>query len=97
MNKLMPEGVRILLDPQKVESKTEGGIYLPEQVKEDEQYATVVGTVIAIGPNADVMFEDGPLDVGDRITWAKFGGVIVDHDDKEARMIQDEDVIAKVV
>jgi|APSaa5957512622_1039677.scaffolds.fasta_scaffold113611_2 chaperonin GroES len=97
MNKLMPEGVRILLDPQKVESKTEGGIYLPEQVKEDEQYATVVGTVIAIGPNADVMFEDGPLDVGDRITWAKFGGVIVDHDGEKCRVINDEDVIAKVV
>ena len=97
MNKLMPEGVRILLDPQKVESKTEGGIYLPEQVKEDEQYATVVGTVIAIGPNADVMFEDGPMEVGDRLTWAKFGGVIVDHDGEKCRVINDEDVIAKVV
>ena len=97
MSKLMPEGVRILLKPDVVKSKTEGGIYLPEQVKEDEQYATVVGTVIAIGPNADVMFEDGPLDVGDRITWAKFGGVIVDHDGEKCRVINDEDVIAKVV
>ena len=97
MSKLMPEGTKILIDPDIVSEKTDGGIYLAPQAREDEQYATVVGTVIAIGPNADVMFADGPLKVGDRITWAKFGGVIVDHDDKECRMIQDEDVIAKVV
>ena len=97
MSKLMPEGVKILIDPDIVSEKTDGGIYYAPQAREDEQYATVVGTVLAIGPNADVMFEDGPLDVGDRITWAKFGGVIVDHDDKECRMIQDEDVIAKVI
>ena len=97
MSRLMPEGVKILIDPDIVSEQTDGGIYLAPQAREDEQYATVVGTVLAIGPNADVMFEDGPLDVGDRITWAKFGGVIVDHDDKEARMIQDEDVIAKVI
>lgn len=96
MSKLMPEGVRILLEPQTVKEKTEGGIYLPEQVKEDEEYATVIGTVLAIGPNADVMFDDGPMQVGDKVTWAKFGGVIVEHDGEKCRVVNDEDIIAKV-
>jgi len=96
MSELMPEGVKILVRPDDVKEKTEGGIYLPEQAKEDEKYATVTGEVLAIGPKADVSFEDGPLDIGNRVTWAKYGGVIVTHNDNLCRVINDEDVIAKL-
>jgi len=96
MSELMPEGVKLLIFPDEVAEKTEGGIYKAPQAREDEKFATVVGTVIAIGPKVDVMFEDGPLDVGDKVIYAKYGGVIVEHGGKDHRLVNDEDVIAKV-
>ncbi len=96
MSELKPEGVKILIEPDVVKDKTDGGLYLPDQVKDDKKYATVQGAVLAIGPNADVMFEDGPLDIGDKVIYAKYGGVIVDYNGKECKIVNDEDILAKM-
>ena len=96
MRELLPEGVKVLVTPDIVEDKTEGGIYLPDSTKEDEKNATTKGTVKAIGPNADVMFEDGPLNIGDYVIYARYGGVLVETDDGDARVVNDEDIIAKI-
>lgn len=96
MSELKPEGVKILIEPDAVKDKTDGGLYLPDQVKDDKKYATVQGAVLAIGPNADVMFEDGPLDIGDKVIYAKYGGVIVDYNGKECKIVNDEDILAKM-
>ena len=96
MSELKPEGVKILIEPDVVKDKTDGGLYLPDQVKDDKKYATVQGAVLAIGPNADVKFEDGPLDIGDKVIYAKYGGVIVDYNGKECKIVNDEDILAKM-
>jgi co-chaperonin GroES (HSP10) len=96
MGELLPEGVKCLVKPDAVLDKTEGGIILPDSTKEDEKNATTKGTVLAIGPNADVVFEDGPLDIGDHIIYARYGGVLIERDDGDVRCINDEDVIAKI-
>jgi len=96
MEELLPEGVKCLLRPDAVREKTDGGLYLPEQAKEDEKNATTKGIVLAIGPNADVTFEDGPLDVGDHVIYAKYGGVLADFNGEDARIVNDEDIIAKI-
>ena len=93
---LQPEGVRIILLPDPVAEKTKGGIILTDTTKENEKMQNVTGTVVAIGPNADVMFESGPLDIGDRVVYAKHSGIFIDGDDGiEYRLANDEDIFAK--
>jgi chaperonin GroES len=92
----MPEGVKILIKPEEVSEKTDGGIYLPDSTQQDEKNATTKGEVLAIGPSADAKFEDGPIDVGDRVIYARYGGVLVETEEGDFRIVNDEDIIAKI-
>lgn len=94
--KIEPEGVKVIVLPDPIPDKTEGGIWRPETVKDSEKFATVKGEVLAIGPAASVEFNDGELQVGDRITYAKYSGVFIEDGDMEVRIINDEDVLARI-
>ena len=50
-----PTGWRLLILPYKGEGKTEGGIYLPDQVVEENTVSTQVGYVLKVG---DLAFKD---------------------------------------
>ncbi len=95
---LKPEGVRVIILPDPVVEATSGGIILPEVAKENEKMQTVRGTIVAIGPNVDVLFEDGPLDIGDHVLYAKHSGVFVvdEKDGVEYRLANDEDIFARI-
>jgi chaperonin GroES len=83
---------RIKVKPDPVEEVTAGGIILAQTTKERDQAATVVGTVIAVGPSA---FDGNEvLKVGDRILYAKYGGLVHREGDEEFRFLNDEDLIA---
>ena len=45
-----PTGWRILVMPYMGRDKTEGGIYVPDQVRDRESKATVVAYVVKVGP-----------------------------------------------
>ena len=47
-----PTGWRVLVMPYKGRGKTEGGVFMPEDVVEREALATVVSYVIRVGPLA---------------------------------------------
>jgi chaperonin GroES len=83
---------RIKVKPDTVEEKTAGGIILPGSVKDQEKAATVTGTVISVGPSA---FEGaGVLKPGNRILFAKYGGLIHREGDEDFRFLNDEDLVA---
>lgn len=101
-----PAGHRLLVRTKVGDGKTKGGIYLPEQAKEDLAYADELGEVVAIGPTA---FETNGLggaevwDVkeGDFILYSRHGGKVIKHPDFAKaedgyiyRVINDEDVVA---
>lgn len=97
-----PCGYRVLILPDKIEEKTAGGIYLPEQTQDREQFKQMVSTVIAIGEFA---FQDYPgpwYKVGDRVITKEYPGVLIrDPDDDpnapaKYRLINDVDVLAKI-
>ena len=48
----VPVGWRLLIMPYESPSTTKGGIEIPDHVLERERLATVVGCVLAIGPDA---------------------------------------------
>lgn len=87
-----PAMYRIKVKPDPVEEKTAGGIIITADTKAREQGATVIGTVVAVGPSA---FEgSGVLTPGDRILYAKYGGLVHKEDGIEYRFLNDEDLIA---
>jgi len=93
---LEPTGHHVLIEPDKVDEKTKGGIYLPETARKQEQNATVTGVIIAVGKQAWMGFGDSEpwAAVGDRVYFAKYGGVVITNEGKDYRLVNDEDVVA---
>lgn len=97
-----PLDLRVLVLPDPVEQKTAGGIILPDMTGEREKYAMMFGTLVAVGENA---WEEAASrssafvkpQAGDRIVYAKYGGVTIKgNDGREYRLMNDEDVIGRV-
>jgi chaperonin GroES len=93
--KLEPLDDRIVVEPMEAESKTKGGIVLPDTAKEKPQR----GTVISVGPGR--VADDGkriPMTVkkGNKIIYAKYGGMEVEVDGKEYMILRESDVLAKI-
>ena len=95
-----PAGHRVLVTPEKVDERTAGGLFLPDQAKDARTQSQIFGTVVAVGKNAFKAFDDGHswCEVGDKIAFAKYGGFIIeDPETKEQfRLLNDEDVCAVI-
>ena len=100
---LKPEGNHVIVAADKPKEKTSGGIIVPEQAKDNIRYRMTKGTILAIGPAADLLFEkDRPAEVGDRVVYAKYGGFRFKDDDLqmnggEVQILFDGDIIAQIV
>jgi len=97
---LYPEGHKVLVKPDTVESISEGGIIYPDSVRDSRQIAATRGIIIALGPLAEVYFSTGFDGVekhmakpGDRCVFDKYGGASLIMDREEHRVILDENVI----
>lgn len=83
----------VLIKPSAGETKTAGGILLPESAKEKPQ----IGTVMAIGPGA--LDKDGKLvkmlvKVGDKVLYKKWGGNEVKMGTEEWLIVEQKDILA---
>jgi chaperonin GroES len=86
---------RIIVERLEEETKTAGGIIIPDTAKEKPQQ----GKVIAVGKGKKT--EDGkilPLDVkvGDKILFGKYSGTEIKLDGKEFLMMREDDVLGVV-
>jgi co-chaperonin GroES (HSP10) len=89
----------VLVKPDNVETKTEGGIILPEEVTNKERKAVEYGTVVRTGPRAFIDYGRSPdvLSAGDRISFARYAGKeIRDTDDTVYLLVNDIDVLCLV-
>jgi chaperonin GroES len=97
-----PLDLRVLVLPDDVETKTSGGIIIPDMTGEREKYAMIFGTLVAVGENAweEAAARSAKFDKpapGDRVVYAKYGGIeIKGRDGKQYRLMNDEDVIGRV-
>ena len=92
--KLQPLADRVVVRPIEREEVTKGGIVLPDTVKEKPQE----GEVIAAGPGR--LSEDGKriamdIKVGDRVIYAKYGGMDIRIDDEELIILRESDILAR--
>ncbi len=93
--KVRPLHDRVLVERIEAESKTAGGIIIPDTAKEKP----AEGRVVAIGAGA--RDEDGDrialdVKVGDRILFAKWGGTEVKVDGKELVILKESDILAVI-
>ena len=91
-----PAGFKLLIALPELEEKTDSGIYLPEQVREKESLATVVGFVLKMGslaykdPNK---FPDGAwCKEGDWVLFRAYSGTRIKIHGREFRIINDDTV-----
>ncbi len=93
-----PLEYKVLVLPDSIEKKTEGGIYLPDQTHEMEELHQVKATLIAKGANAFEDWKDKDRMVpGVRIYMAMHAGYYVDGEDGQRyKIISDKDVAAIV-
>ena len=85
---------RIVVRPLEEETRTAGGIYLPDTAKEKPQQ----GEVMAVGPGK--MLDSGkraplPLKAGDKVIFGKYAGTEVRVEGEEFKILELRDVLAK--
>jgi len=84
-----PLGDRVLVKPLEQESKTPGGIILPETAKKKPQQ----GLVIAI--SQDEMAEIS-VKVGDKVLFAKYSGNEIKVDEIPHLLLENSDILARI-
>lgn len=95
---IRPLEYRVLIAPDEIETKTAGGIIIPEAELEKHKMAQEAGTVIAVGGNCFEDWKDDELPrPGDRVFFARFQGAIVNGEDgREYRLCTDKDIGAVI-
>ena len=87
-----PLGDRVLIKRVEEESKTKGGIIIPDTAKEQP----MEGEVVAVGPGArDDKGQRVPLELerGDRILFGKWSGTEVKIDGEDLIIMKESDVL----
>lgn len=95
---IKPVEFKVLILPAPVEQRTVGGIIIPDDPHERDQWAQVKGTLAAKGGRA---FEDWPEDdqpyIGSLVYFRKYEGILImGADGKEYRLCTDKDIGAVV-
>ncbi len=87
---IKPLADRVLVEAAAAETKTAGGIIIPDSAKEKPQK----GTVIAVGAGK----KDEPLTVkvGDTVLYGKYAGTELQVDGKEYLIMKESDIYAIV-
>jgi chaperonin GroES len=93
--KLKPLADHVVIEPLEAESKTAGGIVLPDTAKEK----STRGKVLAVGsgrmlPNGKKV--DVAVKVGDTVVYSKYGGSDVKVDGKELKIIGESEILAVI-
>ena len=91
--KVTPLGDKIVVKRLEAESRTAGGIVLPESAKERPQQARVLsvgdGRLLADGSRAECQVSEG-----DRVVFAAWGGAEIKVDGEELLILREEDILA---
>jgi co-chaperonin GroES (HSP10) len=98
-----PTGWRLLVMPYMGKATTDGGVHIPDAVRDREALSTVVAYVLGVGPLA---YEDsnkfGPdgqpwCKEGDWVCIGRYAGARFKIEGGEVRIINDDEVIATIV
>jgi len=89
--RIKPFEDRILVEPEEIgESKSEGGIIIPDTAKEKPRK----GKVVEVGTDEDLAKN---IKVGDTIIYAKFTGDEIEVENKNYLIISKSDILAVII
>jgi len=96
-----PTGYRILIIPYYPSEKTKGGVYIPDQIRDREAFATVSAYVVRLGPDAYKDEQKFPTGAWCKekswILIGRYAGNRFKVDGLEVRIINDDNVIATII
>ena len=98
----LPEmpGFHVLVRPVSVKNKTKGGIFIPDSTRDDMNYLTTVGKVIALGELAYKDIDKFPNGewciVGDYVCYGKHAGTKLYYQNVKLLLLFDDQVIMRV-
>ena len=94
--KVRPLDDRVVVEPSEAEETTSGGIVLPDSAQERPQR----GKILAVGPGR--LLDSGnrgelSVAVGDEIIFSKYGGMDIEINGEDVKILREGDILAKVV
>ena len=94
--KVRPLDDRVIVETMEAEEKTAGGIVLPDSAQEKPQR----GKVVAVGPGR--LLDNGDrgqlsVAVGDEVIYGKYGGMDIEVNGEEVKIVRESDILAKVI
>jgi chaperonin GroES len=94
-SKIRPLADRVVVEPSEIETKTAGGIVIPDSADKDKP---VRGTVIAVGTGRYVDGTIQPLQVkvGEKVLFGKYAGTNVKLAEKELLVMREEDIMGVI-
>ena len=85
---IKPLADRVLIDPAPAETKTVGGIIIPDTAKEKP----LQGTIVAVGKGTKD--EEMVLKEGDTVLYGKYAGTELEFEGKKYLIMRQSDVVA---
>lgn len=85
---IKPLADRVLIEPMEAETKTAGGIYIPDSAQEKPQK----GKIVAVGTGTKD--EKMEVKVNDVVLYGKYSGTEIDWKDKNFLIMKQSDVLA---
>ena len=85
---IKPLADRVLIEPAAAETKTIGGIIIPDTAKEKP----LQGTIMAVGNGTKD--EKMILKEGDKVLYGKYAGTEIEHEGKKYLIMRQSDVVA---
>jgi len=94
LRKLVPLADRVLVKRVLPQTKTAGGLYLPDSAQKKE----LEGEVLAVGPGA--ILRDGTrqtmvLKAGDKVLLPEYGGQTLEMGNEELQLFRQDDILGK--
>jgi len=86
-----PLGLRVLVERVEEETKTASGIIIPDNAKEKP----LEGIVVAISKEVE-KDENLPINVNDKVVFAKYSGTDITIDGKEYLVLNTDDILGKI-
>ena len=87
---IKPLADRVLIEPAPAETKTVGGIIIPDTAKEKP----LQGTVVAVGQGTKD--EEMVLNVGDTVLYGKYAGTEIEFEGNKYLIMRQSDVVAVI-
>ena len=90
--KIRPLSDRVVIEPREIETKSAGGIVIPDTADKDKP---IRGTVLAIGTGKYIEGKLQPLQVkvGDEVLFGKYAGTTIKLDNTECLVMREEDIM----